>query len=229
MKIPHINYETIEVNTKKVFINDGNNAEFQQLLKTFDASDKGLIIIGPRESGKSRLADQLAFKHKKFPEVIYVDGRNYSVDSTFHFHSCTEDTKLIIADDFKSQEALKDFLFFTMDSIRADRLHKQSIIINPKKIIVCNGNIKSHHLPKGISMFKRFNVINLFTDASEKNDIETFSLYRLQWELPKMNAGDWFYLKGDDEKWELYDANKDYFFIKSTHTKQLIALKKLTQ
>ncbi len=221
------NYQYIKVDTKKIFRNEVNNADFNKLLKSFNESDKSLIIVGPRGSGKSRLARNLAYR-SNMGCVVDVDGRNYSVSERFVFHSCTEDTKLLVADGFTNSNNLKDFLFFTMDSIFADRLYYGSIVINPKKIIVCEGNIKLSDLPKGISMYRRFNVINLFTDASCKNEIETFSLYRLQWELQEMKPGDWFYIEGDDDKWELYDESSSYFFIRSTHTKQLIAIQKQT-
>jgi hypothetical protein len=57
--------------------------------------------------------------------------------------------------------------------------------------------------------------------------MKKYTLYQLQWELPKMKEGDWFYIKSEEYKWELYDENQSYFFIRNTISKQIIAIHKL--
>lgn len=59
--------------------------------------------------------------------------------------------------------------------------------------------------------------------------MKTHTLYKLQWRLPEMEEGDFFRIKGQgkNDTWVYYDINKDYFFIKNTCTKQIIAIQKL--
>ena len=56
--------------------------------------------------------------------------------------------------------------------------------------------------------------------------MKKYTLYQLQNELPKMEHGAFFQIKGQLNTWELYDENIDYFFVRNTISKQLILLKK---
>ncbi len=59
--------------------------------------------------------------------------------------------------------------------------------------------------------------------------MKTHTLYKLQWRLPEMEEGDWFKITGQHGKWELYDKNQDYYFIRDTLSKQIIAIQKLRE
>ncbi len=220
-------FETVKVKPEILFIDDCKNFDFEEIFKAFQNEYKGLIIIGPNGSGKSTIAYNTLAKYDPNGNPVIIDGRYYDSSKNFNFSQCTEETKVIIADGFQRKEDLCDFLLFTMDTILVERQYKPTLFIDPKIIIVCNQNINLFDLPQGVSLYKRFKVINLFTKENKVNRIGTYSLYQLPWELPKMKEGDWFYIKSEEYKWELYDKNRDYFFIRNTIYKHIVAIQKL--
>ncbi len=223
----YLKFETVKVNTKILFTDDCKNFDFEKIFQAFQNEYKGLIIIGPNGSGKSTIAYNTIAKYYPNINPATIDGRYYDSSINFNFGHCTEETKVIIADGFQRKEDLCDFLLFTMDTILVDRHYKTPLFIDPKIIIICDQNINFFDLPQGVSLYKRFKVINLFTKENKVTIIGTYSLYKLPWELPKMKEGDWFYIKSEEYKWELYDENQDYFFIRNTISKQIIAIQKL--
>lgn len=57
--------------------------------------------------------------------------------------------------------------------------------------------------------------------------MKTYTLHDLQSQLSKMHLGDCFELISEPFTWEYFDINAEFFFIKNTTSKLLIAIRRL--
>lgn len=111
------------------------------------------IIVGKPESGKSRLAKEIAGQTYKENEVAWIDGK--SSPSHFRFQNCNENTKLLIIDDAKDVES---YIGLT-EEVVVERQCKEQIVIHPEIILVCDENVDPNNF--GLSITRRFNIIKL--------------------------------------------------------------------
>lgn len=56
--------------------------------------------------------------------------------------------------------------------------------------------------------------------------MKSYTLHDLQSQLSKMNPGDCFELISEPFTWEYFDINCEFFFIKNTTSKLLIAIRR---
>lgn len=56
--------------------------------------------------------------------------------------------------------------------------------------------------------------------------MEKYSLFELNFELPKLKIGDSFKIKGQLYGWIFYDENRNYYFLKNEISKQKILIEK---
>ncbi len=118
--------------------------------------NKGILLLGPAESGKSRLMN------------LYVEGRNYvKLDchgfkinkmSPFLFSDCRKDTQVVIFDDLPEKLILSAFDFVT-NGILVQKKGEASFFIYPKIIITSNCLMKD--VNTGTSAKKRFDIFEL--------------------------------------------------------------------
>lgn len=117
--------------------------------------ERSLIIIGPRETGKSRIARAFASQYKK-DEVFYPSGNH--IGARLYFSCATENTKLVIIDELKETKHL-GLLISLYESIEVNPRGYDPFFINPKIIVVCNEKITFDDFPKGESFKRRFQII----------------------------------------------------------------------
>lgn len=127
---------------------------------------KAKIFVGPRDSGKSRVAEMIA-EYVGVSKTLTINGRGRLFDDPFLFHGMTAHTELIIIDDVdidfeymhlydtyyegrEGEELLFRIQCNTMGGRKANFLIPQ-IIITTQKLNACWD---------GASFTERFEVIN---------------------------------------------------------------------
>ena len=121
-------------------------------------SNKGLIFIGPAESGKSRTAREIA---KVFGnQATYLNGRNYRRNQRFFFSHCTKETKVLVIDEITHSKYFEDFISCVNNNIIVDVRYKNPFELHIEKIIIIGySEIKVADLSQNPSFQSRFSII----------------------------------------------------------------------
>ena len=115
------------------------------------------IIIGKRESGKSSVAKAMTCR---LPDEEKISISAQSLKNTFPFHCCTEKTKAVIIEDFRKHQDLWPLIFASIDGLVVDRQSKESLLIFPEIIIVCDEEItRELIIGMGASTERRLEII----------------------------------------------------------------------
>jgi energy-coupling factor transporter ATP-binding protein EcfA2 len=115
------------------------------------------VIIGKRESGKSRIAKAMVSSIKD-EEKVFIKANSFK--GGFPFHNCTEQTKVVIIEDFRSSQDLLPLIFSVVDGLIVDRKHKKQILIFTEIIIECHEEITRDMLERmGSSIERRIEII----------------------------------------------------------------------
>lgn len=120
--------------------------------------EKITIIYGPAQSGKTRLASDIA----KGKNALWLNGRNYFKSrSNFKLQELTEETELIIIEDIPQNFALQSMYEFADRSILYFKRGHASLfeIQRPKMIFVLD--VAEFKFPTGASIDARFDFIKL--------------------------------------------------------------------
>lgn len=146
---------------------------------------KGIIIIGPKSSGKSLQAKKIA---SQYPEknVMILDGKDIIRNSThFYFGGCEENTELLIIDEVVNANDIGSFVNFT-EGIMVNKQGRNPFHISPKIVVVCAPHISRENVPTQQWFTNRFDLIecnvtkvtedkcklhNAFTFCDDNNDI----------------------------------------------------------
>jgi broad-specificity NMP kinase len=120
--------------------------------------EKSIIIIGSASTGKSTVAKALASHIAKDSEITLIRDFDFYQSDPFRFNVCTKQTKLVIIDELRKKQNL-DGLIQYHESIDVNQPYKESFVISPKLIVVCDEGITSDDLPKGQSFRRRFQII----------------------------------------------------------------------
>lgn len=130
--------------------------------------NKGIIIIGEPLSGKSLLAKQLVEKYKK-EELAIIDGRQFSINSSFKFNNCTKETKVLIIDDILPKTNIQELYSLVSGNLLVNKPLVEPFEIHLEKlIVVCSYEIKENDLPTDQSFLRRFEIINM---SSKENQL----------------------------------------------------------
>jgi hypothetical protein len=109
--------------------------------------EKLTVISGPRDSGKTLKAKEIALDFHK-DEVVWIQPINILRDQMpningFYFNMCNKNTKLIIFDDVQNAETLN--FYIALSKYSSLTVHKQMFHpfeITPRFIIVCDSNVQ---------------------------------------------------------------------------------------
>ena len=121
---------------------------------------KHILIIGPAESGKTKLANEIAADYSFAKnEVCFLNMRQKRTIPNFFFDECTKETKLVIIDEIKSIDQLQNFYYITA-GVKVDKPAQSSFTIYPRLILVSE-SITESDIPSDASFNRRFDVIKL--------------------------------------------------------------------
>lgn len=124
---------------------------------------KGIIFIGPQESGKTRKAREIANRFLS-PEAVWINAHKNQIENDpFVFSDCDENTKLVVIEEL-NLISLLCFLHVTSEGLVVNRMGKEQIIINPRIIIEFQSWVTKEMLPTGASFARRFDVFEFPTD-----------------------------------------------------------------
>ena len=120
---------------------------------------KGIIFVGPAESGKSRKAFEIAKKYKS----IILNGREKHVfEHPFVFQIAEKDTELIVIDDLTSIRSIECFfsaINHNPDSgLVVNKKGESKCIIKPLILITLCSDISINEIPNGCSFRDRFDI-----------------------------------------------------------------------
>jgi hypothetical protein len=122
---------------------------------------KAILIEGPINSGKSRLARKIA-KYSVSENAILVDGRTKILDCKYSFSECTVNTNFIIIDDLDLNiNSIEEFYNFVTEGILVHKRGLNPFHINPEFIFCCNSSKKLTKSKKSISFKRRFDFFKL--------------------------------------------------------------------
>ena len=139
---------------------------------------KNILIIGPAESGKTRITRDIVkiLKNTDFPDCITYGIRGCKtniLESDLFFSSCDPKTKTIIFDDvtMKHFDEIIDLMLIKV--IKVNKMRKPSFEIKPL-FIVNFEKLASVHICQFIKKWlnERFYIINLFENSYEEYTTE---------------------------------------------------------
>lgn len=118
---------------------------------------KGILLIGQRETGKSRIA-KLLMDGKKQASFI---GREPKIfDNRFFFSDCEKDTEVVYIDDLSNHKRqLEEFFNVITDGLTIDKKCKTPFKIHPQIIISIDCSISDLEITK--SLERRFDIFEL--------------------------------------------------------------------
>jgi len=144
---------------------------------------KGLVFVGPAESGKTRKAREIA---ARYPEknVTWIDGRNAKglIRDYFKFRDCHTETELVIFDDVRI--SLDFFYNFISIGITVEYPGRPSFTVTPKILIIYDEQTQLVQLDKSPSTIRRFDFVD-FSNADMVNVLDVFNPFKSLWPAPK--------------------------------------------
>lgn len=115
---------------------------------------KVIVIIGKAGSGKSGIAEAMAYRLHNTIKV------NPSHKGNFPFIMGKKDTEVIIFDEVNDIYTLEDIVFSMSNYVLIERPGKSMFYITPKIIIVCSEGITRDAIEKsGSSLNRRINIV----------------------------------------------------------------------
>ncbi len=134
--------------------------------------EKSTIIIGPRESGKTSLAKEIALQYKP-DEVVWVRGQSIrDYQHPYVYSRCTENTKLVIFDELidilfpspghKSMEihdVVGHFFSDVSNGVTVNQRMKEPFLIHPRIVLIIRSEVYDDlDLLQDESISRRFDV-----------------------------------------------------------------------
>lgn len=120
---------------------------------------KGIIFVGPAESGKSRKAFEIAKNYKS----IILNGRNKrALESPFVFQMAKKDTELIVIDDLILVDGI-EYFFPAINNqpdagLNVNKKGENRFVIKPLILITMCSDVLLKDIPNGASYRERFDV-----------------------------------------------------------------------
>lgn len=105
-----------------------------------------VLIVGPRNSGKTKQALLFCKEYKK--EEVEILSYNNIIEQKNHFafSSCTKKTKLIVIDEFYELEQVKECFYWIYNGIKIDKKFHEPFVIKPRFVFVLSGNYQIEQL-----------------------------------------------------------------------------------
>jgi len=133
--------------------------------------NKAIIITGPNGTGKTKKAKEIASKFKD-TEVVRIEYSHHLFQNPFALSVCELNTKLIIIDDVKNEDALYSFYCSITDGFAVNKRGKKPFMITPEFIFICDQRITYNQLSKrGESFHARFDIIYYKKDILKPTSI----------------------------------------------------------
>ena len=123
--------------------------------------EKGIIIIGPQESGKTVLAKGFMANYKN-GEAVMFDGKMFNLDNSFPFQICTPETEMIVFDDLPPDK-FWDIWTTLYEPFEVERRCKDSFILDPEYIVygINNDTEGFESILASQSIARRFDIYKL--------------------------------------------------------------------
>ncbi len=121
--------------------------------------EKGILIIGNARTGKSRLAESFCTGLES-ASIISARGSKNIMEDKFFFQSVSENTKIIVIDDYIFGKGGFESLYTIIQyGVAVNKMLKSTFIIRPKIIVTCDCNMSDIKSNKLLKRF--FNVFEL--------------------------------------------------------------------
>jgi len=108
------------------------------------------IIIGPRGSGKNRMAKST------INNIIrtFIPRQRFLLSDPFYFSSCTQDTELILFDEIQSEWDIAHFIEYANSGITVNKKGKEAFLIYPEIVIICSSVISREEISRILKLRK---------------------------------------------------------------------------
>lgn len=118
--------------------------------------DKGIIIVGGRNSGKTALAKGLCAH--VYPEcVAFLDGKT-TMKRTFPYSVVNKKTEYLILDDCKVED-IEDMFSGIIEGIQVEKINEEPFMVHPKIILVMKSDITISDLKISSSFNRRWMIM----------------------------------------------------------------------
>jgi hypothetical protein len=131
---------------------------------------KVTVIIGEANTGKTLTAMMIAEKKGIKTTRLHVANMKRAYNKCFFFNPCDIDTKMIIIDEIRAGEFLKEFIMLFQQEIPVEKQGKEMFFINPEEVIlVCSESITKEEIERfPASLKRRIELIECTKETLEK-------------------------------------------------------------